>query len=122
MSVNIAELTTDIINAVTNIVGSDWSKISTFAKKQIKMLAKQAEMIATSRITGSLRDDDENFVFFMGQLEKHTRNFARAVAAMTIVTLERAWNAVANLIWGAVNTALQGANLGQIALPPLPEM
>ncbi len=120
MAVELESLLQDIVGAVKGIVDEDWPRIAGFARTQSRMLANHAAMISAARATGSLRHDDEGFAFFISQLEAMTRNFAQAVAAQTAVTLERAWNAVVGVIWGAINAALGGAGLAAVPRPAEP--
>ena len=117
MDFDTGKVVEDIISALKGAVGDGWSAISGFAEKQAKMLANQAAMIAQSRITGSLKDDDDMFEFFTDQLKDHATNFARSVATLTLLTIEQAWNAMVKVVWGAINGALASAKIAGIPLP-----
>lgn len=117
MDFDTGKVVDDIISALKGAVGKGWTAISGFAETQAKMMANQAAMIAQSRISGSLKDDDEMFEFFTDQLKDHATNFARSVATLTLLTIEQAWNAVVKVVWGAINGALSSVRLAGIPLP-----
>lgn len=117
-----AEILGNMVAALKEEVGEDISSIRGFIDDQGKLLAKQAEMIARSRLAGSLRDDDELFEFFLEGLATNTRNLARAVAMHSIITLEKAWNALANALWGGIRSILAGAGVPQSLLPETPPL
>lgn len=110
----------DIVDGLKEDIGEDLSSTRAFVEDQAKLAAKQAEMIAVSRVSGSLKDDDELFKYFMDQLVESARQVAISVAMHTIVTIEKAWNAVANALWGALRTVLGGAGVPNDLLPETP--
>lgn len=119
MPIDVQTLVDDILAALRGAISEGWSSIAAFAEKQAKMLANQAAMITQSRLNGSLKDDDDLFDFFVDHLKELAANFARSVATMTLLTIEQAWNAVVNVIWGAINKALQTGRLAGLPLPAL---
>lgn len=121
MSFDADQLGRDIVAALRGELKGGWKKVSSFATRQARGLSAQAALIARERTIGSLRHDDQLYEFFVGNLREMTENFARTLAALTLLTIERAWNAVAGLLWGAINGALEGAGLGVLALPKVPK-
>lgn len=110
----------DTVAALKGELGDGYSQISNFVEKQGRLLAKQAEDIARSRIDGSLADDDELFEFFLENLKTNTENMAKAIVMLTILTIEKAWNAVAGVLWGAIRSILGGAGVPRELLPETP--
>lgn len=103
-----------LISALKGAAGTGWTTISSFVTKQSALLADQAETIAQGRLTGSLKDDDELFHFFVDELADSAKELAHYVAAMTVLTIEKAWNAVVGVLWGELQKAL-----GALPLPAL---
>jgi hypothetical protein len=97
-----------------------YSSISGFVATQGKLLAKQAATIAKSRVSGSLKDDDELYEFFLESLKNNTENMVKSVVMLTALTIEKAWNAVAGVLWGAIRTTLSGAGVPNNLLPEQP--
>ncbi|MCP5074027.1 MAG: hypothetical protein GY947_12145 [Rhodobacteraceae bacterium] len=115
MSGTIDKLAGEIAEAWKGELSDGWDLLSSFHKSQTKKLSRQAALIAKMRTEGELRDDDDLFEFLLEQFEDKVKNFAIAVANLTAMTLERAWNASVGIIWGAINKLLTGA--GFVALP-----
>jgi hypothetical protein len=110
----------DIIAALKGELGAGFSEIRDFVERQSRMLAKQAEHIAQSRIDGSLAQDDELFEFFLENLKNNAENMAKSIVMLTILTIEKAWNAVAGVLWRAIRTILSGAGVPGNLLPATP--
>ncbi len=114
------QILSDMVGALKGELGDGYSTIRTYVEKQGKLLAKQAEEIAKSRISGSLKDDDELYQFLLDGLEHNTKDVAKAIVMLTALTIEKAWNAVAGVLWGAIRTALSGAGVPGNLLPETP--
>ena len=110
----------DIIAALKGELGAGYSTIQSFAESQGKLLAKQAEDIARSRISGSLKDDDDLFAFFLEGLRHNAENMAKSIVMLSALTIEKAWNAVAGVLWGGIRSILSGAGVPDNLLPETP--
>jgi len=110
----------DIVAALKGELGEGYSTIKSFAESQAKLLAKQADRIAKSRVSGSLKDDDELYEFFLDGLRQNAENMVKAIVMLSALTIERAWNAVAGVLWGAIRTTLSGAGVPDSLLPEQP--
>lgn len=118
MDFDLDGLIAGILAALKAEVSEGWATIEAFSADQARMLANQAKMIAVARRDGSLKDDDHAFNFFTEQMKRLAENFARTVAALSVLTLERAWNAVVGVVWDTVNAFLGAAGLGAAPEPP----
>jgi len=98
-----------ILGRLSEILNEDIRHHAAFAERQAKMLATQAAMITRATIAGELDTDSQ--AFFLDDLKRLTANLARTLVGLTILTIEKAWNAIVGVLWGAINTALQGAGL-----------
>ncbi len=119
MGDSVNDIAAEIAGAWKKELAEGWSQISSFRKSQTKKISKQAALIARMRIIGDLRDDDDMFEFLMEQLEDKIRNFAIAVANLTALTLEKAWNASVGVVWGVINKLLKGAGISAVPIPNL---
>lgn len=117
-AINIDELAAAIVAALRGELTDGWTSVSTFAGKQARRLATQAALMTEGRITHQI--DDELLDFFEDQLKEITINFARAMAMRTIITLQRAWNAIVGVVWDTVNGALGAARFGTLPVPAAP--
>lgn len=112
----------DIVAALKGELEGGFSTIKSFVESQGKLLAKQASTIAKSRVSGSLKNDDELYEFFLDNLRHNTENMAKSIAMLTALTIEKAWNAVAGVLWGAIRTVLSGAGIPAALLPGTPPL
>lgn len=119
---NAADILDDMVGALRGELSEGYSSISDFAERQGHMLAKQAEHLAKERADGFLSDDDELFAFFLEGMQRDTENMARSIAMLTVLTIEKAWNAVANALWGGMRTILAGAGVPSNLLPETPPL
>lgn len=110
----------DIIAALKGELGTGYATIQSFTESQGKLLAKQAEDIARSRISGSLKDDDDLYHFFLEGLERNAENMTRSIVMLSALTIEKAWNAVAGVLWGGIRSILSGAGVADNLLPETP--
>jgi hypothetical protein len=114
------QLLNDIVAALKGELGAGYSTISNFVETQGRLLAKQANSIATSRISGSLKDDDELYEFFLQNLKTNTETTTKAIVQLSALTIEKAWNAVAGVLWGGIRSILSGAGVPANLLPQTP--
>ncbi|MEO9600257.1 hypothetical protein [Parasphingorhabdus sp.] len=119
---NAAEILDNMLGALSGELTDGYDLISGFAERQGRMLSKQAEHLAMERIDGFLADDDELFAFFIDGMKRDTENMVRSIAMLTALTIEQAWNAVANALWGGMRTILAGAGVPPNLLPTTPPL
>ena len=119
---NAAEILDDMLGALRGELADGYDLVSDFAERQGRMLAKQAEHLAKERANGFLTGDDELFDFFVDGMKRDGENMARSIAMLTALTIEQAWNAVANALWGGMRTILTGAGVPPNLLPATPPL
>lgn len=107
-----------ILAALSGVLTEDIKNHVEFAERQSKALAMQAAWIAEETATGTLSAEDRDW--FLKDLARLAENFAREIAALTVPTVEKAWNAVVGVLWSAINGAVS-AVLGGMRLP-LPKL
>ncbi|WP_172328044.1 hypothetical protein [Mangrovicoccus sp. HB161399] len=111
-------VTAEIAGTLRVQAGADFQRIRQIVGTHAASIAAQAELLVQSRIesaaagTGSVLDE-----FFADQLKVQVRHLAQTVAAMTVLTLEKAWNAMVGIVWTAMNAALSGAGLPGLPIP-----
>lgn len=106
-----------IISAIQGPAKQGWQQVSTLVTNQARMMAHQAAFIAESSAIGALRNEPVLKQMFADQLADSVRGLARDVAALTILTIEKVWNAAVKVLWGAINKTLSGASMGLLMLP-----
>jgi hypothetical protein len=107
-----------MIAALKGVVQPGINIATTFVKNQTKGLAMQAALITEARLTGQITD--EQFLRFNKQLRTLTENFVRTLAHLALITLQKAWNAVAGVLWGTINQTLGAAGFPALPVPAAP--
>lgn len=106
------QVVTDVRAAVSAVLGKDVATYRGYVDRQVKALAKQAKFIASGYATGDLDDDEVDY--FLDGLERMAETFARTIRGLVLITIEKVWNAVVEVLHGAIRVAL--APLG-VAIP-----
>ncbi|WBU53575.1 hypothetical protein [Paracoccus sp. SCSIO 75233] len=119
MSIELDKVADDIYSKVKESLNDDWDTLSNFHKSQGRKLARQAALLAQLKLSGEVPQGDPIFETLIEQFEDAARNFAQAVANLTVLTLQNAWNAIAKTLWGAVNELFSKAGLGNLPVPGL---
>ena len=102
MALDIDLLMMDMKNAASRIINQDVSELRGFSDRQLKALAKQADLIAAGVISGDIEEDLRDF--FLDSLEDMTLNFAKTLRGLVMVTIEKVWNAVVGVLWDAISS------------------
>ena len=114
------DILNELVSTLKGELGAGYSAISGIIENQGKLLAKQAAHIARSRAGGSLKDDDDLYHFYLASLQDNTLATAKAVVMLSALTIEKAWNAIAGVLWGGIRTILSGAGVPGNLLPETP--
>ena len=103
MSINIEKLMNDIKDAASQVINQDVTVLRGFSERQLKALAKQAELIASGVVSGDI--DEDLCDFFLDSLEDMALNFAKTLRGLLMVTIEKVWNAIVGVLWSAISAA-----------------
>jgi hypothetical protein len=103
MSIDINQLVADMKDAASQVISQDVSVLRGFSERQLKALAKQAELIAKGIVSKDIDDDLRDF--FLDSLEDMALNFAKTLRGLLMVTIEKVWNAIVGVLWGAISAA-----------------
>ena len=104
------QLMADISTAASDILKKDLSTVSGFSRSQLEALAKQAAWIAEATAKNEINAEQREF--FLQNLAEMARNFVKVLQGLAAITIEKLWNAVVNVLWGAIRGAV-----GNIPLP-----
>lgn len=108
MVFDIEQLITDIKNAASQVINQDVTVLRGFSERQLKALAKQGELMTAGVVSGDIDEDLRDF--FLDSLEDMALNFAKTLRGLLMVTIEKVWNAIVGVLWGAIGAAT-GINL-----------
>lgn len=114
MAINTEQLVADMKNVASQVINQDVTVLRGFSERQLKALAKHAELITAGVISGDIDEDLRDF--FLDSLEDMALNFAKTLRGLLMVTIEKVWNAIVGVLWSAIGSAT-GIN---IAVPSVP--
>lgn len=103
MELDIEQLIEDIKTTSSEIITKDVTTLRGFSNRQLRGIATQSALVATGIATGQIRDSLKDF--FLDQIVELARNFVNTLVGLTLATIERLWNAIVNVIWGAISKA-----------------
>lgn len=103
MALDISLLMEDIKTAASDIVNQDIAVLRGFSDRQLRALAKQADLITSGILTGEIDEDLQDF--FLDTLEDMALNFAKTLRGLILVTMEKVWNAIVGVLWTTISNA-----------------
>ena len=104
-NINPGEIIHDIQKAATTIIGKDLTTIEGFSRDQLLRIEKLGIKLAAMIAAGEFKDDPEGQQDFLGILEDLITNFANTLKGLSIITIEKVWNAAVKIVWGALDKA-----------------
>lgn len=111
---DVQKLIADIGAAVNGVVQKDLTTYEAYIQRQTQGIAQQAQWIAESFVAQMIDADTRDF--FLKQLADTTVVFAKTLAGLAMITVEKVWNAVVGVVWKSINAAIGAA----LPIPPLP--
>lgn len=100
----VQSVSNEIRTVSEQIIQKDFSTVRGFAERQLEGLAQYALAIQKGVANGNIDDDLKQF--FYDGLEATTANFVNTLKGLLIVTLEKLLNAITDILWKVVNTAV----------------
>lgn len=104
MDINVGELVAEMKKAGKAIVNADLEVLRGFSERQLSAIAKQTALVAKGIATGEIEDNEKDF--FLDSIENMVINFANTLRGLLVVTIEKLWNALVNVVWQAINKAI----------------
>lgn len=101
-----AELLGQMKTAATGILQKDISTVQGFSKSQFEKIAAHTAMVLKMEATGEFKNNDALRIHFVDGLEELTRLFVQTLAGLVAITIEKIWNALVNVLWGAIDKAV----------------
>ncbi|HDY7896817.1 hypothetical protein ACEUKD_08395 [Vibrio diabolicus] len=109
MSLNVEQLTSQMIAAFSSELGEHWNKVEEYAKTEAKKLAENLVMIEKLRLTQAITEEESKLYF---DIQKNaTRSVLLTIEGLGLIAVEQAINAAINVLREGVNTALDFALL-----------
>jgi hypothetical protein len=107
--IDVNALITDITRAASAQLGQDITTLEGFSQTQVEGLARQAQLIAAAFASGHISEADRDF--FLNDLKQIAQDFAKTLAGLALIDIEKVWNAAVTTLWTAIGEA------AQVALP-----
>ncbi|MDQ6761833.1 MAG: hypothetical protein M3015_04290 [Bacteroidota bacterium] len=103
MTLDVNQLVAEIKDTTSEILHKDITEVGGFSNRQLMGIANQASLIAFGIASGEITEETRDF--FLDQIVQLTHNFVRTLVGLLIATIERLWNTIVNIIWGAISKA-----------------
>ncbi len=97
------ELKDDIKSVVSGILNKDITSVRGFSDRQLEGIANQTSLIASGIASGEITPATRDF--FLDQLIELAHNFVNTLVGLIISTIEKLWNAIVSVLWGAISKA-----------------
>ncbi|MGV6808817.1 MAG: hypothetical protein ACWA5U_02975 [bacterium] len=107
-ALDILSLVDDMKSAANQILAKDISELRGFSNRQMEAIAQQANFVAYGIQIGQITEATEQF--FLDSLEEMVLSFVKTLRGLLLVTIEKVWNAIVQVLWQAVGKAT-GINL-----------
>jgi len=105
--IDVEKLINDSIAAATNAAKADITRTSGFARSQFQAIAENAASIAADRLAGRLTAEEADLL--MSRIPQLVQLTINTLEGLTLITIEKVWNAVAATLQDAVKAAIKGA-------------
>jgi hypothetical protein len=102
---NPGELVSAMQSAATAIVGKDISTVEGFAKDQLLRIEKLSIRLGEMIIAGEFDGDPDGQKDYLGIVQDLITNFTKTLQGLAIITIEKVWNALVNVVWTALDKA-----------------
>lgn len=100
MTIDIDQLAKDIKSAASQVLAKDVTTLSGFSERQVKAIAQQTAFVEAGILGGGITEETREF--FLKSLEDMACNFVKTLQGLLIVTIEKVWNAIVEVIWKAI--------------------
>ncbi|MEN0035640.1 MAG: hypothetical protein AAGC78_01175 [Cellvibrio sp.] len=101
--IDISGLVDQLRAAASDVAKKDISVLKGFSERQIKAIAQQAQLVAMGIASGQITEETQEF--FLDSLKTMAQSFANTLQGLAKVTIEKVWNAMVGVLWGAIGTA-----------------
>lgn len=102
---NAGELLRSIEAAATGAAGQDIATIQGFARDQLLRIEKLSIRLAEMIAQGEFEGDPEGQTDSLGILQDVITNFTKTLRGLAIITVEKVWNAIVDVVWKTLDTA-----------------
>lgn len=106
-TIDVNQLLANMKTAANTVLQQDLATITGYSERQLQAIAQQGAWIGNGSLTGELTSDLRDF--FLGNLKDLVTNFLETLEGLALITIEKLWNAVVGVLWGAIDQAINAA-------------
>jgi len=99
------EIVAALQEAASNSINRDITTVGGFVKDQLERIEALGLKLIDMIAAGEFEDDPEEIEVFTGILKDLVTNFTNTLRGLTVVLIEKVWNAVVDALWGAIEKA-----------------
>ncbi len=104
MEAKVLELLEQIKDVSKHILNKDIASIRGFSQRQLKAISQQTILVQKGVSSGAI--DEDLMEYFFDGIEAMTRNFVNTLKGLLVVTVEKLWNAISDLLWDTITSAI----------------
>ncbi len=93
-------LTQELEQTITTTVAEDANTLKGFSQSQLRTFAEQAEYLAKGIVKGEF--DEAMQQAAKDHLSRSVQNFVHTLVSLTLVTMEKLYNALVKVLWQAI--------------------
>jgi len=105
MTEDTGNLIEEIKDLATTIIKKDINTVRGFSGRQVEAIARQTELIKIGHAAGEI--DNELLIFFLEGLEAMVHNFINTLKGILLVTLEKLWNGIIQVLYKAIGLSFE---------------
>ncbi|HHT00795.1 MAG TPA: hypothetical protein ENK73_08080 [Thiomicrospira sp.] len=91
----------------SDILGKDIETFKGFSERQLKAIAEQTVMVEMGIATGEITEATQEF--FLKSIKELVKNFTETLKGLMLVTINKLYNAILDVIWTSIRTATHSA-------------
>ncbi len=99
--INIEEIINQLKTAASESIGKDVNELRGFGESQVQALAQQTKIVAIGIKSGEITEATREF--FLDGLEDMALNLAKTIRGLMMVSIEKAWNAMVNVLYEIIS-------------------
>ncbi|MEA3406417.1 MAG: hypothetical protein U9R28_11860 [Pseudomonadota bacterium] len=103
MTLETEPLILQIKRVSSDILGKDVTTFKGFSERQLKAIAEQTILVEMGIATGEITEATQDF--FLKSIKDLVKNFTETLKGLMLVTINKLYNAILDLIWNSIKTA-----------------
>jgi hypothetical protein len=101
--INSTELLRELKQTASALLKKEISTISGYSKIELRAIVQQTILVSHGIKSGEIHD--VNRAFYLTRIAVMVQHFVRSLAGLMVSTVEKLWNALIKVLWGAISKA-----------------